>query len=220
MEVVGIGRHYATDSQVHGHQNISSNSFRGSNRKNSKGDDIKTRKMDQTTSLLKSALNHASVDEFTEALLLERYRDALLEQAQELNSNINSEIEKHAREIAPKIYGWNNSELNSYFKGARNDCVDESPVNYESKWQILRELEARRYQLENKSVSDDFFNDLQSILVGQELQDVSTSIIEQHAPWLIPKKKDLFYHSVLKDSFIVIRCSKKAQEDCGQKQKD
>ncbi len=206
MEVIGIGRHHPTAV----HENSRSNSLLEIT---PKINDTKTRKMDiQTTTLLKSALNHASVDEFTEALLLERYRDALLEQAQELNSGINTEIEKQAREIAPKVYGWNNRDMNGVLKQLRKDYVDESPVNYESKWQTLRELEARRYQLENKSVSNDFFNDLQSILVGQELQDVSTSIVEEHAPWLIPKKKDLFYHSVLKGLYIVTRCSKKAED--------
>ncbi len=199
MEVVGIGHSQATDSKLNGNTARESNSLLRSNSRIEKRKDTKSTRMDgETTTKLKSALKNASIDEFTEAILLERYRDALLEQAQELNSGINSEIKKQAREIAPKVYGWNNSDIPGLSKESRDDCADDSLMDYESKWQQLRELEARRYQLENKSVSNDFFDDLQTILVGQELQDVSTTIVEQHAPWLIPKKKDLFYHSVFK----------------------
>jgi hypothetical protein len=94
---------------------------------------------ENTADKLRSALATGSVDEYQEALILEQYRDALLAQAQELQSIISDDLLTSSREIAPRVYGWPETRsipgISKQMRSAKT-LLDTS--NLESLWQKIR----------------------------------------------------------------------------------
>ncbi|KAJ3305707.1 hypothetical protein HDV03_001115 [Kappamyces sp. JEL0829] len=133
--------------------------------------DTAEQKTAKPNSHLEQALLAGSENEYKKALLLENLRDALLEQAALLRSNVYEEIASKSRELAPRVFGWNTTIPGL----SKHQHIDEN--DYEAMWETLRSLEAHQYQLEDPAVSDQFFAELQDMLLHQNLKG------------LLPKKK-------------------------------
>jgi actin-related protein len=64
---------------------------------------------------------------------------------------------------------------------------------------MLRGLEAHKYQLEDPVVSEQFFHELQDLMLNDDLKDLDPKILREHYPWLATKsyntsREDLFTH--------------------------
>ena len=157
--------------------------------------------------LLKSALTHASPDMYTEALYLEKYRDALLEQANLLQANIDEEFESHAKFLAPRVYGWAEDEemqgITSRWQKLKNKIqLNRDQSNSEQVFKILRRMETQAFLLEDKHVSDKFFEDIKTWLIKDDIKDINPEILNKNYPWLMitPQEEyaiDVFRHELL-----------------------
>ncbi|KAJ3344606.1 hypothetical protein HDU91_000166 [Kappamyces sp. JEL0680] len=139
--------------------------------------DTAEQKTAKPNSHLEQALLAGSENEYKKALLLENLRDALLEQAALLRSNVYEEIASKSRELAPRVFGWNTTIPGL----SKHQHIDEN--DYEAMWETLRSLEAHQYQLEDPAVSDQFFAELQDMLLHQNLKGVQPKYLANF-PWL------------------------------------
>jgi hypothetical protein len=137
---------------------------------------------EKSVALLKTALKKGSHNDYKEALLLEKYRDALLDQANELRSDVEQDIVQKAKRIAPKIFGWINTEIPGL-----NNNLTRRPVtaneDYENIWETLVGLELQDYRLEDPKVSAEFFASMQNALLKNDLSKVDPKYLTNY-PWL------------------------------------
>ena len=150
--------------------------------------EIHTRTDQGTKSLLKTGMRSGSQKAYREALLLEKYRDALLEQANELRSDIQSDISQKAKNIAPRIFGWNNTEISGLNSKLARRAKDING-DYENIWETLIGLESHEYRLEDPDVAAGFFSELQNNFLRQDLKNVDSRFISKYA-WLKTSKSE------------------------------
>lgn len=147
--------------------------------------------------LLRDALSFTDIDAYREAILLEKYRDTLLEHAEELRKDISDEIRTKSRQIAPRVFGWKNKSI----KGVRDIKSIDSRYekgDYESIYETLRTLETYNCRLEDKHVSQPFFAEMQATLLREDLEQLDTQMVRENYPWLLGETKPdmLFTHPV------------------------
>lgn len=155
----------------------------------------------ESNMLLKGALVKANPEYYTEALHLERYRNALLDHAQALQDDIDQETEVRARELAPRVFGWQeDTGVSTSWQKLKQKVQLQESGNADEVYSILRRLEMQSYQLEDRAVADSFFQEVQ--LLMSELEGIDPAILKETYPWLVaPQKKelhkiDLFKHEV------------------------
>ncbi|KAI8906784.1 hypothetical protein EDD86DRAFT_228176 [Gorgonomyces haynaldii] len=151
--------------------------------------------------LLEEAIAIGKEDPYREALYLERYRDALLEQAQWLQGNINSEFESRAKFLAPRVYGWTEQPethglTNRWQRLKASVQLKSDGTNAQMVYEMLARMEAKSYLLEDKEIADAFFEELQMLLTAEDLKDVPKHVLEKHYPWL-KRESELFSHPLL-----------------------
>jgi hypothetical protein len=137
---------------------------------------------EKSATLLKTALIKGSQDVYKEALLLEKYRDALLDQANELRSEMEKDIIQKAKKIAPVIFGWNNTEI----PGLNCNLTRKPAIvneDYEDIWETLVGLELQDYRLEDPKISADFFGSMQKSFLKHDLSKVNPKHLTKY-PWL------------------------------------
>ena len=145
---------------------------------------------------LQSSLVRGDESDYKQALLLEKLRDALLEQTEYLMQDVTEDITAKSRALAPRVFGWNNQSipgLSSDLRRKKTLQLDQS--NYESAWETLRGLETQSYRLEDPGIANDFFSDLQSMLINDGLKGVHQKHLNNY-PWLLPRSKQIFTHTV------------------------
>jgi hypothetical protein len=179
MEIIGIGRNHA-NKRVN--QNEETNSKSISKIKPIKSHSSKALRPD-TEELLQTALCTGSIEQYNEALLLERYRDALVEHARTLQEDISVEVSQKVKELTPKTYGWKGFSIRKPMEDP--DCFE---ADYRTQWETIRHLEAQQHPLEDEHISQEFFNDLKDALIGRDISSLSKNLIRTHAPWLLGKK--------------------------------
>ncbi|KAJ3320949.1 hypothetical protein HDV06_004738 [Boothiomyces sp. JEL0866] len=157
---------------------------------NEEGDgtlDLKRQTKSEVQSILKSALKNGSNEEYQEALLLEKYRDALLAQARELQGELHSDLNARARRIAPRVYGWSDKAIPGLSKKYKMNGGDNN-LDYEELWNNLRSVAAHEYTLEDPSIANEFFDELKELMLGKNLKRIKPATVLQNYPWLENKK--------------------------------
>ncbi|KAJ3313000.1 hypothetical protein HDV04_002482 [Boothiomyces sp. JEL0838] len=134
-------------------------------------------------SMLQSALSHVSNEEYQEALLLEKYRDALLAHARELQVELHSDLNARARKIAPKVYGWSEDAIPGISR-KHQAKYEFNQLDYEEMWENLRGVAAHEYNLEDPRVSSEFFAELQELMLGKSIKKIKPSLLNRNYPWL------------------------------------
>jgi polyhydroxyalkanoate synthesis regulator phasin len=177
MEIVGIGRQHTNELIDKKEKGLSKVVPKSISKKSNPINDIGT----DTAELLQSALYSGSIQQYNEALLLERYRDALLEHARTLHQDISEDIQQKVKELAPKTYGWKGSSVMDQY-------TDGFETNYQESWETIRKLEAQQYPLEDEHISQEFFNDLQDALIGRDISSLNQNLMKTYTPWLLGKK--------------------------------
>ncbi|KAJ3000782.1 putative tubulin polyglutamylase ttll9 [Globomyces sp. JEL0801] len=154
----------------------------------------------QLNTLLTQALETGTLQPYSEALLLEQYRDALLEQKLELTKNVQQDLQRQTRQLAPRTYGWTGcSEMFGFDSKMQKPMTDLNDM--QRLWKQLRNLEAHTYQLEDSNVCNEFFEELKDLMVEEDLKPLDPEVIKTHYPWLAhqpkAKKANLFNHYLL-----------------------
>jgi hypothetical protein len=139
----------------------------------------------------KKSLKSGSDSEYKQALLLEKLRDALMEQANVLKAEVDKDIDLKSRQLAPRVFGWNSESIPGLSKYSPHSD------DYESAWETLRGLESHQYRLEDPGISNEFFSEIQEMLLADDLRGVKHKYLEKY-PWLTKhvKTKNLFSHPV------------------------
>ena len=146
---------------------------------------------------LKSALTTGNENEYKKALLLEKLRDALLEQTEFLMNNVTDDIFEKSRALAPRVFGWNNETIPglSPKRNIAKTALNSDRTNYESAWEKLRALETQSYRLEDPGIANDFFDDIQEMLISDEVNGVNQKHLIKY-PWLLPRSGKLISRPV------------------------
>ncbi|KAJ3275926.1 hypothetical protein HDV01_006793 [Terramyces sp. JEL0728] len=160
---------------------------------------LKKQTKSQVKEILTSALQTGSKEEYQEALLLEKYRDALLAQARELQGDFQVDLDVRWRKIAPKVYGWSDKAIPGISSNYRT-INEYQEMDYEEIWGNLRSLAAHEYNLEDPEVATEFFDDLKDMMLGSNIKKVKPEIIHKNYPWL--EKRKLFQSEICCKSII------------------
>lgn len=157
---------------------------------------------DFQTSFLKKALDKGSIKQYEKAHYLEKYRDALVKHLEVLQDKINKEAEDTYRGLAPRIFGWHESEGMPSNWNKLRQRLQIRHGNAKDVFKTLRNLEIQSYPLEDPTVSTAFFDDLLQFLLSGYLNDIDPDIIRESYPQLYPylytdHNENLFKHKIL-----------------------
>ena len=119
-------------------------------------------------------LKYSSADqEYQQVILLERYRDLLLQRKEAAAAKAKLDITNLSKEIKPKIFGW-------------KPQPEPDQEDLQSVWTKLSELESLKYPLE-KDYANDLFKRMETLLIGDDLKGIDPSKLQKHYHHLLPK---------------------------------
>ncbi|KAI8915114.1 hypothetical protein BC831DRAFT_487196 [Entophlyctis helioformis] len=134
---------------------------------------------------LEEAALDGSPHAFQSAFDIQRERQALADRANELRAMFEADISRGSRRIRPKLEGV-----------LVDSCMDD-----DDRWRAFQGVQEHEYELENPSVSDEFFDVLQGIMTAHDLEGIDPEVIQNSFPWLMARAKsgshDLFDHPLL-----------------------
>ena len=119
-------------------------------------------------------LKYSSADqEYQQVMLLERYRDLLLQRKEAASAKAKLDITNLSREIKPKIFGW-------------KPKPEPDQADLQSMWTKLSELESLKYPLE-KDYANDLFKRMETLMIGDDLKGIDPLKLQKHYHHLLPK---------------------------------
>lgn len=122
---------------------------------------------------------------YTEALYLEKYRDALLDQAQALQANVDEEVISKSARLAPRVFGWDECNPLVAISKHGGSSIDLTASNADFVFNLLKNMDNQLFQLEDQQVADEFFEELQNMLTYQDLAGIDIDILKRSYPWLV-----------------------------------
>jgi hypothetical protein len=137
---------------------------------------------DQTEELLQQSLVEGSPSIYNEAIILSKYRDALLEQAVILRNQALNDLRQKSKKITPKIYGWKSANQFACSYRDWDSRIYDGSINHEEVWDLLRKVEAYQYELEQPSICKEFFHDLKQMMVKEDLKTLPKELAETFFP--------------------------------------